>query len=908
MFFKEILHKVKFWTPLKRAGVVFVMVFIFFLFYFAWIFLSLPRLLTMSDYHPPLLTEVYDRNDMKVGEFFTQRRLLFKYEDMPAHLIHAFVAAEDGSFFSHRGINYRAILRAAWANFKAGGKKVQGGSTITQQVARTLLLTSEKTYTRKFKEVILALRMETALSKQDILYIYLNQIYLGHGAYGVEMASRTYFRKSTKDLSLEEAALLAGLPKAPSRFSPVFNPERAKARQVYVLNRMLKEEYITEEIFKKALAQPIKVYMRKDFNSESPYFLETTRRILLKHFDQKTLLEGGLKIKIAMDFMKQTSARSALRKGLEELDKRQGFRGIKSHLTTPEERKDLIEKTTETLKKELKTHLFLPPYSGISGQNEEELEEVKDFLLNQKKDGKDFFWEEKKELLAGKIFEALLTDVKKTTMTALTPWGKETLKLEDVKWAVPIEKKSKQSFLEDLTEIFKAHDVISLRFVQKENPKDDQTEKSLTLELYQEPLVEGALISLDLENGDILALVGGYDYNRSQFNRAWQALRQSGSVFKPFVYGAALERGFKPNSILSDVPVVFTPEEADEDVKKEPSEEDSEDSEEQKIWKPSNISDRFTGDILFRSALIRSLNVPTVRVIEKTGLKWVRYYARILGLFSPLNPDFTMALGSSALTLYETTKAFSVFGKLGQRVTPRLILYVEDQIGDEILSNVSLDEMVQEQIEKKWQFIQDKKEKWFPENDSSQSVQEWRNLLEENSHQIIPETNSYIVTNLLSGVIEDTEGTAHRARILNRPVAGKTGTTDGYYDTWFVGYSPFISTGVWVGFDSEKTLGRGETGSRVALPVWINYMEKVHKDLPVTGFPVPENIVFANIDSETGGLASSSSTHVIRQAFKEGTEPTQVKLKKEQANGRFINPEETEDSLQKEENFMREDL
>ena len=469
-----------------------------------------------------------------------------------------------------------------------------------------------------------------------------------------------------------------------------------------------------------------------------------------------------------------------------------------------------------------------------------------------------------------------------------------------------MEKKAEQPFLKDLREIFKVHDVISLRFVEKA-PKKRTSEETLSLELYQEPLVEGALISLDLENGDILALVGGYDYNRSQFNRAWQALRQSGSVFKPFVYGAALERGFNPNSILSDVPVVFTPEEAEEGTKKEvPAE--AEKAEEQKIWKPSNISDRFTGDILFRSALIRSLNVPTVKVIEKTGLKWVHFYARRLGLFSPLNPDFTMALGSSALTLYETTKAFSVFGRLGQRITPRLILKVENQTGEEELSDLSLDEMFQEQLEKQWEFVQKEKEKWFPEDHSSDKAQEWRKLLEKNSHQIIPETNSYIVTNLLSGVIEDTEGTARRARILNRPLAGKTGTTDGYYDTWFIGYSPLISTGVWVGFDSEKTLGRGETGSRVALPVWMTYMKKVHEDLPVTGFPVPENIVFANIDAETGGLASSSSTHVVRQAFKEGTEPTRVKLRKNKTNGQFIKSEEAAESLQKEESFIREDL
>ena len=908
MFFKELLHKIKFWTPLKRALLVFAALFLFFVFYFSWVFLSLPRLLTMSDYRPPLLTEVYDRNNVKVGEFFTQRRQLFKYEDMPGHLINAFVAAEDGSFFSHRGINYKAILRAAWANFKAGGKKVQGGSTITQQVARTLLLSSEKTYTRKFKEIILALRMEVALSKQDILYIYLNQIYLGHGAYGVEMASRTYFRKSTKDLTLAEAALLAGLPKAPSRFSPIFNPERAKARQVYVLNRMLKEEYLTEEVLKKNLEQPIKIYMRKDFNSQNPYYLETARRILLGHFEQKTLLEGGLKVWTAMDLVKQTAARNALRKGLEELDKRQGFRGVEAHLATPEERETLLQETADKLKKELKTHLLLPPYKGMGSLwkeelKEEELEGVRNFLLTQKKEEKDFSWESQREQMEGKKFKAWLTDVQEKTLTARTPWGEETLELEDLKWAMPVEKKPDQMFLEDLTKVFKVHDVVSLRLVEKKNGEE---KKELFAELYQEPLVEGALISFDLESGDILALVGGYDYNRSQFNRAWQALRQSGSAFKPFVYGAALEKGFHPASILSDVPVVFTPEEAEEGAPKaDPKEEDSE---EQEIWKPSNISDRFVGDILFRSALIRSLNVPTVKVIEKTGLKWVHFYARRLGLFSPLNADFTMALGSSALTLYEITKAFSVFARLGQAITPRLILKVEDQKREELLSDLSLDDMFQEQLQQAQDFVQQEKERWFSEKNTSEQAQEWRKLLEEDSVQLIPKTNSYIVTNLLSGVIEDSEGTARRARILKRPLAGKTGTTDGYYDTWFTGYSPFISAGVWVGFDTEKTLGRGETGSRVALPVWINYMKTVHEDLPVTGFPVPENIVFANIDAETGGLASSTSTRVVRQAFTEGTEPTHIKLKEKDSKGRFSKSGEIEESPQKEESFIKEDL
>ena len=914
--FKEILHKIKFLikfpTPLQKGLLVFCAVFLFFLIYFSLIFLNLPRLLTMSDYRPPVLTEVYDRNNVKTGEFFTKRRRLFKYEDMPKNLIDAFVSAEDGSFFSHSGINYRAILRAAWANLKAGGRKVQGGSTITQQVARTLLLSSEKTYTRKFKEIILALRMESSLSKQDILYIYLNQIYLGHGAYGVEMASRTYFRKSTKELSLEESALLAGLPKAPSRFSPVFNPERAKTRQIYVLNRMLKEGYITEAVLKKALARPVKIYLRRDFNSQSPYYLETARRVLLRYFDQKTLLDGGLRIHLAMDLEKQSTARKALRKGLEALDKRQGFRGVEAVLATPEEREALLQETAEKLKKELKTHLFLPPYRGGGGREEEELEGIRKFLLTQKKKEKeeeDIPWSDHKASLKGKVFKAWISDVQEKVITARVPWGEETLPLKDLKWAVPAGEKQTRPFLKDLREVFKVYDVISLRLAEREEPKKRKKESEpveLFAELYQEPLVEGALVSLDLESEDISALVGGYDYSRSQFNRAWQALRQSGSVFKPFVYGAALETGFHPASMLSDVPVTFRPEEADETKQLTVSADDKDKDKES--WRPSNISDRFVGDILFRSALIRSLNVPTVRVMEKTGLKWVRFYARRLGLFSDLNPDFTLALGSSSLNLYETTKAFSVFGRGGRKITPRLILKVEDQEGKELMSNLSLDDMFQESIERGRVFVREEQERWFSEKHSSDRAGGWKEILREDSEQLIPGDNSYIVTNLLTGVIEDFEGTARRARALGRPLAGKTGTTDGYYDTWFVGYSPFISAGVWVGFDTEKTLGRGETGSRVALPVWMDYMKAVHKDLPPAAFPVPENIVFANIDTETGGLASSASTRVVRQAFREGTEPVRVRPKRKRAGGRFTKTEETAESFEKEEKFIKEDL
>ena len=341
---------------------------------------------------------------------------------------------------------------------------------------------------------------------------------------------------------------------------------------------------------------------------------------------------------------------------------------------------------------------------------------------------------------------------------------------------------------------------------------------------------------------------------------------------------------------------------------KEEAEEKSEQTEEEvslkDLWRPSNISNRFLGDILFRKGLIRSLNVPTVRVIEKTGLDWVRFYVRRLGIFSSLNSDFTMALGSSSLNLYEVLKAFSIIANQGKAILPLLIHSVEDPTGKEILSNLSLDEFFKEEIARAKEFVHKEKSKWFKEDLLEEELsffqKRWRHLFKDNSLQLIPPSNSYVLMNLLEAVVKDSEGTARRAQVLNRPIGGKTGTTDGYYDTWFVGSSPFISTAVWLGFDSEKTLGHGETGSRTALPVWIQYMEKSHKSLPESEFPIPEQVVFANIDPETGALVSSKSKKVIHQAFIEGREPQFIE------EGENFSKEDS--SLPDETDFIREDL
>jgi len=849
--------------------------------YFAWVFFSLPKLFNVSDYQPPLLTEVYDREGEKIGEFFKERRLLVDYEDFPDFLIHAIVSAEDGSFFKHKGLNYRAIIRALIANFKAG-KKVQGGSTITQQLARTLLLSQEKTYTRKFKEAVLAVRMERSLTKQDILYIYLNQIYLGHGAYGIEMACRTYFRKSVKDITLPEAALLAGLPKAPSRFSPVFNPARAKSRQIYVLNRMREENYITEEDMLSYLNQEIKIFVRKKFNEESPYYLETVRLSVLRHLEEKNVLEGALKIWTAMDLQKQKQAKQALREGLENWDKRKGFRGKLKSVSDLKEQEKLLEETSEKLRSEIRSHLILPGF--VLSFNPETEEISPDFFVEFKKRFAEIeegnqsaeFWFSKYERLKGKIFSARVSQVSKNFIKVIVPWGEETLFLKDFKWAVPVEKKERQNSLNSAKELFKPQDVILVR-VKNLKEEDLTEEEQIPLELYQEPLAEAALASFDLETSEIIALVGGYDYFRSQFNRVYQSRRQSGSVFKPFIYGAALERGFRPNTLINDSPVTFTPNEAEE------KEKENVDLSYQEKWRPSNISGRFLGEILFRKALVRSLNVATVRIIEKMSLDWVHFYVRRMGIFSPLNPDFTMALGSSSITLYETLKAFSVFFHQGKRIQPILVHKVENSKGDTLISNLSLDDFFIDEIESAEAFVLKTKDRWLkpdiPEFQQTRFQKRWLPLFqEEKSDQLIPANSSYVVVNLMEGIVKDAGGTASRARVLNRPVGGKTGTTNSYNDAWFLGASPFISTAVWVGFDQEKSLGQGETGSRVALPIWIDYMDKSHKiegkELIPIEFPVPDGVVFSNIDAETGQLVSSQSQEVFSQAFIEGTEPS----------------------------------
>ncbi|MFS4459066.1 penicillin-binding protein 1A [Bdellovibrio sp. HCB2-146] len=844
---------------------------------------SLPQLITVKDYEPLLVSQVYDRNGKKIGEFFRERRTLVPYEKIPKNLVNSFLAAEDDQFFQHKGINPQAIFRAALANLRAG-RSVQGGSTITQQVAKTLLLSSEKTLTRKLRDILLAIEMEKNLSKEDILYLYLNQIYFGQGAYGIEQAAQVYYRKTVSELTLPEMAILAGLPQAPSGYSPVRNPLRAKERQMYTLRRMADVGYITKDEAEAAIKEPVKVYVRETYEEFAPFFLETVRQLLVAQLGENMVLDKGLRIYTSLDLDKQKAAQESMVAGLKSLDKRQGYRGPLKNIAGDDveaflkenQRKLILESTPEriimpdgkfaeiTPQKTDKHHPLLPAFVKLKDTVEGVVEKVDDTL--------------------GLVY-VRLPDAKGLIDLDSMTWARKPD--PEVRWdAVPLKKPS---------DALKQGDVILTKIVSEKFSSSRLEKKKvaipdgdyLELELDQEPLVEGALISFDQQTQDILAMVGGSNFAKSEFNRAIQAPRQTGSSFKAIVYASALDKGYSPATPIMDAPIVF--EEGGSAASG-----DAEGQGDPKVWKPSNHSKSFGGDIMFRNALVQSLNIPTVKIIEDVGVPWAMEYAKRLGIYSPLNPDFTLALGSSSVTLYEMTKAFSEFGRLGRRISPLLIHKVQDANGKSLLQEVSLDKRFEKEVHTIDEDYEKRRKEYLEIAKDAAKLEEYKkkepktsllneHIFFEDPDQLIKPTTAYLMTSMLRGVVEDKNGTGGRARALGREVAGKTGTTNNYYDAWFIGYTAQISTGVWVGFDKEKSIGKGEVGGRAALPIWVDYMKAAHENLPQMTFPVPDGIVFANIDSETGKLASASTKNILRQAFAEGSEPTAASNKAEEA-------------------------
>ncbi len=726
---------------------------------------SLPRISSLRDYNPPIISTVYSHDNRKIGEFYKEKRIIIPVEDIPKMLIHAFIAAEDARFYQHEGIDFFSILRALFKNIEAG-TIVQGGSTITQQVTKSLLLSPERSYLRKVREAILAYRIEKSLVKDEILYVYLNQIYLGHGAYGIECAAENYFSKTCSELNLAECALLAGLPQAPSRYSPFRNFKRAKERQVYVLNRMLAEDYITNIQATEAINTPLDIKPRHNWYIEQiPHYTEHVRRYVEEKYGRKALYEGGLKIYSAVSIEMQKVGRAAMQKGLVDLDKRQGYRGPLTHLP-PEEFEDYSKEVEESL-----------------AEN---------------------------PLEPDRVGEGLVIAVDNEQKNVTVRIGNEIgiLPLKEMTWARTPDPEVlyTSTRIKFPGEVLSPGDVILVRILGRSGE-----EEVLDLALEQIPEVEGALLCMEAETGFVRTLIGGLDFRKSQFNRAIQSKRQPGSAFKPIIYAAALDKGYTPATMILDAPIVF------------------EDTEHGFVWKPKNYEDKFYGPTLFRSALAHSRNVVTIKILRDLGIDYVIDYAGKLGIESHINRDLSIALGSSGVSLLELIRAYSVFAHQGYRMEPIFVTKIVDRHG---------------------------------------------NILEENNPEgesVISKETAYILTNLLQGVVK--EGTGRKVRSLNRPVAGKTGTTNNLYDAWFLGYTPRYVSGVWVGFDNEKPLGKRETGARAAIPIWLSFMKGILIDKPIRVFPMPNGIVFAKIDAETGLLAIPESKKSIFECFKEGSAP-----------------------------------
>ncbi|HPJ68717.1 MAG TPA: PBP1A family penicillin-binding protein [Desulfobacteraceae bacterium] len=754
--------------------------------YFWYIWSSnMPYLGSIKEYRPPIITEIYSDDNEVIGRFWEEKRSVVSLEQLPQHLIQAFISAEDDRFFEHQGIDIKSIVRAFIKNITAG-KIEQGGSTITQQVTRSLLLmNTERTYRRKVREIVLSIQLDKNFSKDQILFLYLNQIYLGQGAYGVEEAARTYFNKSAKDLELAESALLAGLPQAPARYSPISHFDRAKSRQKYVLERMCEEGYISEKQCIDAIESPINLRTTVEDNfAKAPYFTEHIRRYIFDKYGRDFLYRGGLKVYTSLNLSMQNAARKALKKGLHALDKREGYRGPVTHLA----QNNIQEYKTDALKK-FKSN---PP------------------VINSVCEG---------------IVESV--DDQKNIVTVWLGEGSGYLPLSNMEWARkpdPAVAYYSES-VKTASQVLKPGDVILVRLIErfnqsansKYNQPGSETKPAWEVSLEQTPEVQGALLCIAQETGEIKAMVGGMDFTVSQFNRSIQSRRQPGSAFKPIIYSAALDWGMSPAEILMDTPYISDNNPGDE------------------VWKPQNYKEKFFGPTLFREALAKSRNVITVKILNRIGISYAIQYAKNMGIESPLSPDLSLALGSSGVSLMEITRAYSVFANGGMLVKPIFIKGIIDRSGQIILENQ-------------------------PEN-----------------RKVISEETAYVMTDLLTAVIQ--EGTAWRIKALKRPAAGKTGTTNNLWDAWFIGYTPELVTGVWVGYDDLKAMGKGETGSRAASPIWLDFMSEVLKENPVIDFQIPDGVIFAKIDSSTGLLASPYSEKTLFQAFKKGSEPKEYSPK-----------------------------
>jgi penicillin-binding protein 1A len=716
---------------------------------------DLPQVTSLEDFQPNIITQVFASDGSVLGEFAIEKRVVVEFRDIPPVLRNAIVAVEDEDFWKHIGINPWRIPGAALANLRSG-RRGQGFSTLTMQLTRLLFLTPEKTYERKIKEVILAFQIEKNFTKEEILTLYCNQIYFGHGNYGVEAASRFYFGKAVKDLALPEAALIAGIAQSPGRQSPIEHPDRATQRRNHVLERMAVEKYVTREEAEEAKEAPLGLHLRKDAPSIAPHFLEEVRKYLEREYGSQRIYQGGLRVYTTLDPALQRAGVRALGDGLRALDR--------------------------------KARGFVKPDVSV----------LKDGLLPEPLHLDEWDW----PFAAGDVRRGVV--IASDRMTAVVQIGEYRARLSpaDVAWTRRT----------SVSEVLPRGTVAPFRVASL---SETDGRKEAVVKLEQEPKVEGALLALDVHTGAVRAMVGGYDFEKSKFNRATQALRQVGSAFKPIVYAAALETlGWTPSTILVDAPLSFP------------------NPWNKTVWTPQNYDGAYLGPIPLRRAVEQSRNIPAVKTLQAVGVEKGIEYARKLGLTGELPPYLPIALGAGEATLMEMVGAYATFANQGLRMKPFLIERITDRDGNVV------------------------------EQASPRATDALR------------ADTAFILTSLLRGVAE--RGTAARVRKLNRPVAGKTGTTNDFTDAWFIGYEPSLAAGVWVGFDEKKdSLGRGETGAEAALPIWMDFWGTAVADRPVEEYPIPGNIVFVPVD-EMGRPGPPGAAGVRMESFVAGTEPRAI--------------------------------
>ncbi|MBN1208632.1 MAG: PBP1A family penicillin-binding protein [Myxococcaceae bacterium] len=779
---------------------------------------GLPSVEALRNYQPPQVTKVTCADGSVCAEFYKERRTRVRIEELPKHVRDAFLAAEDADFYKHEGLDFFGITRAAIKNL-IPGRRTSGASTITQQVVKNLLLTPERRLSRKIREWILTPRVEEALTKDQILNLYINQIYYGQRRYGLEEAALYYFGKHAEELSVGEAAVLAGTPQSPHRINPVTNIVRAKARQRYVLGQLAQHGFVSKEVVAAELDKPIVLAPRPP-PPVGGYYAEEIRRTLIERYGEKDVLEGGLRVEIAMVPKLQAVAEEVVRNGLEAVDRRQGYRGPVGTMETErfERLKGLITHRIEEAGRRQKDAEYVADLAPLAKAgpepeptaDDEGAEEQRPELAPEGEAPPS-----PEQALVGSVplrplkeglrligFVTAVDDKKGIAKVELVSRTAE-ISFATVRWARQKGKGAPSA----ISDVFQVGQLVRVR-VLKALPAPASVEATLD----QIPVVQGGLVVINPANRNVVAMVGGYDFERSSFNRATQAKRQPGSSFKPFLYAAALGSGrFTSQSTVNDAPEAIR------------------DPYTGKQWKPKNYDGRFEGPMTLRQALTKSKNTVSVRLIEAITPATAIDYARRAGIHSALPENLTLALGTGEVTMLEAVNAYATLQANGRYAEPLLVLRVRNAVGK---------------------------------------------VLEEHApafEETLPPAVAYLTTTLMRSVVE--EGTATAVRELNRPAAGKTGTTNESRDTWFSGYTMDWVASAWVGFDDNTPLGSSETGGRAALPIWLNFMRAAHEGLPPRDFEVPAGITQVRIDPATGLLAGNSVPGRL-EPFLEGTQPT----------------------------------